>query len=163
MNDERLAQLVTPFYLAMMRLNALESDESMLCAVAHAGREASPAEVVQLLRSAWRPRVMGAWYALLHDDPDIPGEVLASLASSEGSLTSPPLAVAAAVLTGAGSIGALERYAAIDVVREFGACGFVAAAIEHVGGTANACRPSADDLAHFDGLLHVAKRLRAIQ
>jgi len=86
--------------------------------------------------------------------------VLASLASSAGSLTSPPLAVVAVTLTGARALEALERYAAEDVAHGWGACGFIAAAVAHVGATTTACRPSDDDVADFGGLLEIAKVLR---
>ena len=103
---------------------------------------------------------MGAWFALLHDEPAVRDAVLASLASSAGSLTSPPLAVVAVALTGERALEALERYATDDIAHEWGACGFVAAAISHLGGTTSACSPSDDDLADFAGLLEVAERLR---
>ncbi len=51
MDDARLQQLVTPFYLRMMRSNALEADDAFLSSVARTGRTASTEEVLTLLRS----------------------------------------------------------------------------------------------------------------
>ena len=95
MDRERRAALVDPYYLGMMQLNGLDADEPLLRSVAASGRTTSSDEVVALLRDAWRERVMGAWFALFHDERDV-GEALASsLETATGSLTAPPLAVAA--------------------------------------------------------------------
>jgi hypothetical protein len=163
-------QLVTPFYLRMMRLNALEEKKSFLRAVVKAGRDASTDEVIALLRDdEWRPRVMGAWFALLHhdgatllhDERAVGEAVLESLATSLGSLTSPPLAVVAVTLMGSGALSALERYTAQDIAWALGACGFVAAAIAHLGVAPTACHPTHDDTTDFDRLLAVAQTLQA--
>ena len=64
-NEDRF---VAPFYLAMMGTNAIEhADADLLRRVVAVGRDASVRDVVWLLRGEWRPRVMGAWFSLLHD------------------------------------------------------------------------------------------------
>lgn len=160
MHDERLQELVTPFYLQMVRVNALEMDDELLAGVAANGRTASVDEVLGLLQDSWRPRVMGAWYALFHDDPQIPEAVADCLRSSSGTLTSPPLAVSAVVLLGSEALGALEFHAEQDSSHVWGGHGFLAAALEHLGVTASTGRPEDRHRAEFDGLLAVARRLR---
>ena len=102
-------RLVAPFYLDMMGTNAIEyADAELLRSVAALGRDASVVDVVWLLRGAWRPRVMGAWFSLLHDSDAVTRAVLQSLETSVGSLTAPPLATYAACM-GRGFLGRSER------------------------------------------------------
>ena len=102
-------RLVAPFYLDMMGTNAIEyADADLLRSVAAVGRDASVVDVVWLLRGAWRPRVMGAWFSLLHDSDAVTRAVLQSLETSVGSLTAPPLATYAACM-GRGFLGRSER------------------------------------------------------
>jgi hypothetical protein len=95
-----IVELIKPFYLKMMGMNALMSGVDLLPDVARIGRGLDAADVIQLLRAAWRPRVMGAWFALVHDEPEVTGAVLTSLETSLGGLTSLNLAVAAVILAG---------------------------------------------------------------
>ncbi len=53
---------VLPFYLRMMGLNVLSHDVPFNT-LRELARETTDEEVVQLLSSPWRPRVMGAWLA----------------------------------------------------------------------------------------------------
>lgn len=53
---------VAPFYLKMMRLNALSNDVPVTV-LREVARETTDEEVAQLLAGPWRPRVMGAWLA----------------------------------------------------------------------------------------------------
>jgi len=159
MDRERRASLVDPYYLGMMQLNGLDADESLLRSLAASGRTTSSDEVAALLRDAWRERVMGAWFALFHDERDL-GEALASsLATASGSLTAPPLAVAAVVVLGTGACDALAHYAVEDAAHGWGACGFAAAALTHLDGAAAACQPTDDDRQAFTALLGVARSL----
>lgn len=155
-------QLIEPFYLKMMRTNALEHGSGLLPAIAEQGAELDAVDVIELLRDPWRSTVMGAWFALTHDDPRVNAAVLQALESSYGSLTSPPLAVAAVVLSGRDALPALVQYAAADDANEWGAGGFIAAAAEHVGGSV-ACDPSDLDRQHFDALHQLAQRLRELR
>ena len=78
-------RFVAPFYLAMMGTNAIEHAEAdLLRRVVAVGRDASVVDVVWLLRGAWRPRVMGAWFSLLHDSEAVTRAVLQSLETSRG-------------------------------------------------------------------------------
>jgi hypothetical protein len=67
----------------------------------------------------------------------------------------------AVTLVGSRALDALEDYATQDIAHEWGACGFVAAAITHLGAVPGTCHPTDDDKADFEGLLAVAARLRA--
>jgi len=128
---------VLPFYLAMMRTNAVDSGAELVPAILEICRSATAADVVRLLSGAWRPRVMGAWLAVLQDDPKVRASLPESLRTSGGSLTSPPLATAAALTVGPEAIGSLEQYIAADVAAGWGGAGFAAAAVEllrHTGG-----------------------------
>src|SRR5260370_28458397 len=85
------ARFVQPFYLKMMRLNAIQYGPRLAADIVVAGRTASPADVISLLGSNWRERVMGAWFALLQADPSVTEAVLQALSTSHGSLDAPPL------------------------------------------------------------------------
>ena len=69
---------VLPFYLKMMRLNALGHDVP-LGTVRKVGRQTADSEVAALLASGWRPRVMGAppysngWTPRRPRSPSMPG------------------------------------------------------------------------------------------
>ena len=127
-------RFVAPFYLAMMGTNAIEHAEAdLLRRVVAVGRDASVVDVVWLLRGEWRPRVMGAWFSLLHDTEAVTRAVLQSLETSHGSLTAPPLAVAAVLLAKHEAQSSLAEYVAQDVLHHWGSAAFVGAAIEHLG------------------------------
>ena len=159
-SDQRRDQLVAPFYLKMMRDNARGSGARLLPALVKTGRTTTPQEVVALLRDEWRARVMGAWFAVMHDDEDVKYAVLEAVRSSLGSLDSPPLTTAAVVLADADALPALQEYAANDAENDWGACGFAAAAIEYVGGSCTACGSIERDSTAFTELLSLAARLR---
>lgn len=91
-SDQRLDQLVAPFYLKMMRENARGYGPKLLPALVKVGRTTTPQDIVALLGDHWRTRVMGAWFAVMHDDEDVTNAVLAAVRSSLGSLDAPPLA-----------------------------------------------------------------------
>jgi hypothetical protein len=155
-------RLVKPFYLDMMGINAIQyADADVLRNVLAVGREASAADVVWLLRSEWRPRVMGAWFSLLHDDEAVTRAVLRSLETSAGSLTAPPLAVAAVLLANHGAAkGALADYLVRDVSHDWGSAGFVGAALEHLAERVP-MKPSNRDRSSFEQLHAIAKAVRA--
>lgn len=153
-------QRVVPFYLEMMGENAARADDRLLAAVRESGRQVTLKEVTRLLRDDWRPRVMGAWYAVVLDSRALREVLSASLVSSAGSLTAPPLAAAATALLGADAIPALEAYAGGASANSYlGSEGFVAACIERLGGDPS--RPASDDERHaVQGLLAAAHKLR---
>jgi hypothetical protein len=154
------ARLVAPFYLRMMGTNAIQyADDELLHSVAAVGRDASVVDVVWLLRGEWRPRVMGAWFSLLQDSDAVTRAVLQSLETSAGSLTAPPLAVAAVLLAKHEAQSSLTQYLAQDVLHDWGSAAFVGAAIEHVGGRAP-MELSDRDRSGFEQLHEVGKALR---
>src|SRR5688572_23453973 len=105
----------------MMGTNAIRyADAELLRNVVAVGRNASVVDVVGLLRGAWRPRVMGAWFSLLHDSEPVTRAVLQSLETSSGSLNAPPLAVVAVLLANREAQGALAAYLAQDVSHDWG-------------------------------------------
>lgn len=99
--NEREARLVAPFYLKMMRFNATWVGHEVWDEAVQVGRRATEEDVTWLLtRREWRPNVMGAWFSLARPAPQVVSLVLDSLSHSLGDLTSPPLAVSAAILAG---------------------------------------------------------------
>lgn len=161
--DQLREQLVVPFYLDMMSTNATEHGARLLPAIATAGRTATADDVVALLRDPWRATVMGAWYAVLHDDEEVAAVLLEAVSESEGSLTAPVLATAAILVSGRQALPALEAYMDRDIDCDWGAGGFVAAAIEYAGGSSARCQPSDVDRRDFSDLLALAERLRAMR
>lgn len=121
---------VLPFYLKMMGLNAMQYpvDYPSLAAV---GQRTSDDEVIRLLRGAWRPRAMGAWFSVGRRDPDVLKTLLWSLTTSAGSLTAPPLATAAIANAGVRAIDALRGYLETEVAHSDGSGRFIGAALEH--------------------------------
>jgi hypothetical protein len=91
-SDQRRDQLVAPFYLKMMRENARGNGARLLPALVEAGRTTMPQDIVALLGDEWRTRVMGAWFAVMHDNEEVTHAVLEAVRSSLRSLDSPPLA-----------------------------------------------------------------------
>lgn len=130
---EARARFVQPFYLGMMRLNAVQHGARLAPDIAATGRTASAHDVVRLLRNrGWRERVMGAWFSLFQDEQTVIEALLEALSTSWGSLDAPPLAVAAVVLAGPGALPALEAYYAADLSHGWGAAGLAAAAVDHL-------------------------------
>lgn len=158
-------RFVQPFYLEMMRTNAVQHGQTLASRIARVGRVARTDEVITLLHGFWRERVMGAWLAVLHDDdPEVQQAVLEALVTSHGSLDSPPLATAAVLLAGADALKSLEIYLANDRHYDWGSAGFFEAAIEHIREHQRRAGPdsaTSEDRADFFALLSVAERLRA--
>jgi hypothetical protein len=153
--------LVGPFYLQMMGLNAARGHDELIGEVAALGRTTTSDEVSVLLRSDWRPRAMGAWYSVFHDRSTMAAPLLESLRTSAGSLTAPPLAVAAVEIAGVGALDSLRAYNEVDQRQGLGSSGFVAAAIEHLGSLSAVCEPTDADRRDLASLLAVARRLAA--
>jgi hypothetical protein len=103
---------------------------------------------------------MGAWYAVRQPEPEVLQALVLALESSHGSLDSPPLATAAALVEPDRAVEAMRRYCDRDTSEQWGACKFDAAALEHIGGIGAACEPS--DLARdkFSAMLNLAVQLR---
>lgn len=161
MEGGRLEEVITPFYLGMMGLNAVSAPTELLNEVVKAGKSLSAFEVAELLKDSWRPVVMGAWFSLLQEDHGVNEAMLDALASSLGSLTSPSLSVAAIVLTGTEAASSLQEYLRCDLEFEYGACGFVSAALEHLGVEFGSSVPSNEDRNDFLHLMGRAKWIRS--
>jgi len=158
------ARFVQPFYLKMMRLNAIRYGPRLAADIVAAGRATSPSDVISLLRSNWRERVMGAWFALLLDNHSVTDAVLQALSTSRGSLDAPPLAAAAVILAGVRALPALETYYAADLANEWGAAGIAAAAVDHLRRIqhleSSFPAPGANAIQSFAKLIEVAEALR---
>lgn len=162
MNQARLDELVSPFYLDFMRRNSLTpAAADLLPAVLEAGRTTTTYEVVQLLRDSWRTEVMGAWYALLHPRDEIGDALAIAFERCGGSLTSPPYAVAVAILLGVDAVPTMLAYVEKDAANQWGECGFVAAALENLGATGSPCEPHEDDRRDFALMLSLAQSVAA--
>ena len=153
-------RLVQPFYLQMMGVSAIGHYAELSDRIIKVGRRTRTDEVVRLLNLGWREQVMGAWFALFHDDQAISTQVLNALEASYGTLTAPPLAVVAVTLVGKQSLDALTTYALRDVEGGFGSCAFVAAAIEHLGSEVVCCSATQESRDDFHRLFAVAGDLR---
>ena len=147
----------------MMRTNAAVGGEGLLPAIAEAGKAAAASDVVALLRDPWRSTVMGAWLALLFPCVEVRDALRHALTSSHGSLDAPPLATASVILLGDDAVGALQDYSASDVANGWGACGFVAAAIERLGVVPSVCSPSDTDRQEFAVMFKLAERLHGLR
>lgn len=156
----REAQFVNPFYLRMMRTNAVDHGAELLPALVEASRSASAEDVVALLLAPWRSTVMGAWLSVTRSEESVTDAVLAALVRSHGSLDAPPLAVAAVVLAGDRAILALTEYARRDLSEGWGAAAFIAAAIEHLGGGLADALAGAVEQEQFAEMLRIAHCVR---
>lgn len=156
---------VVPYYLKMMATNAVEHGFGLIDEIVTVGQSISDEDVIVLLHSARRPRVMGAWFAPLHDREGVRSALLGSLESSSGRLTSPPLAAVASVMCGVDALASLRTYRAADVAHQWGAAPFIDATIERLSSPSVLdfdeflARPS--DRAGLDELVGLTERLRA--
>jgi hypothetical protein len=130
------ADLVKPFYLDMMGLNALRVVDELWLSIVAAGRAVVVSEVSWMLGTGqWRPVVMGAWFSVAVPPELVRDDLLAAMSQSRGSLTAPPLAAAATVVAGPAAVPAMIAY--IDFImaptRRDGSEDVVAAAVEHLG------------------------------
>lgn len=161
MKDRRRDALVARFYLHMMGTNMLNIDAGLLSAFVDLGSQTTVDEVVALLGRPWRETAMGAWYSLFHDPEDVGSALRLALRASQGRLTSPALSVAAVVMVGPAAIPSLRDYISSDLAHQWGASGFAAAAVEHLGAYAENCEPNEVDRAEFSELLTAALAIRA--
>lgn len=130
-----------PFYLDMMRMNAighyfddLDEDFKRFRPFEACGARIDLSTVQWMLRDGgWRPLVMGAWYSLTQSREAIAEDLLYGMEACRGSLSAPPVAAAIAVVIGPEGIDALNAYVGRrpDISIET-----VAAIIGRLGGTA---------------------------
>ncbi len=155
-----LSRFVQPFYLDMMRTNAAEGGATHLAALRGLAREVTDDIVIDLLRDPWRSTVMGAWFSMTRDSPAVRREVGRALAMSDGTLTSPPLTVAAVVLEGENAAPLLWVHRRLDQALHFGGTQFIDAALAHVTGTAADGDGAASKRPAFEAMVTLALRLR---
>jgi hypothetical protein len=151
------SRAVKPFYLKMMGLNTLHYEVPWKDLRRLSGKT-SDAEVVTLLRGLWRPRVMGAWLSAGREERPA-AELLASLETSAGSLTAPPLAAVAVHGLGHTAIPALRAYLEIDLQHQHGSAGFIAAMMETLGTVPREVTVEAKDHENAQQMLAVARGL----
>jgi hypothetical protein len=154
---------VEPFYMSWMLDNALKPDREKLklAQVRARAAELGVDDVVIMLGGHWRLQVMGAWYAIILDDPALSEAVHASFDICYGDLTAPPLCIAAITYRNDTTAAVLRAYHRRDVAHDLGAAGLMAAAIEHLegpGGDLVAEPTDVDDLRQF---LALADELRS--
>ncbi len=107
---------------------------------------------------AWRPRGTGAWLASGRAER-LGDELLKSLETSAGLLTSPPLAAVALHGLGMRAVPSLRAYLRHDPGRQRGGASFTAAVLERLGAPPAVIAVSDRDRAAVDGMLAVARRL----
>jgi hypothetical protein len=160
--NEIETNLVKPFYLTMMGLNALRATGDLRTGLLAAARMVTVDEVSWMLRTGhWRPVVMGAWFSPAVPAEPVRGDLLAAMARSQGSLTAPPLAAAATVVAGASAVPAMISYLEFITAsgRPDGSEDVVAAAVEHLGAESPVI-PTDEGRRSFRGLHDVAMSLR---
>jgi hypothetical protein len=131
-----MREFYAPFYLAMMGTNAIKlpTQPQLFGEFLATGKRTSPDQVTALLRGPWRAALMGAWFSMFHAATEVGAEVTAATLACAGAYTAPPLTIALVHLLGADAIPTLSQYLTKDIQSTLGASGFVAAAIEHLGG-----------------------------
>jgi hypothetical protein len=147
---------VLPFYMKLPRQAA-----ELVPTVAAVGRAAPVEDILELLGSHWRPRQMGAWFAVVRDEPDIVPALLESMRTSLGNLTAPELAVASILHGGELAIPAFLDYQEAELARNWGYCSAVTAAIEAVGGTSPRGQATQSDRDYLARYMDVALALRS--
>ena len=158
-----ISQFVLPYYLQMMGLNPLKYGSELLPALLTISREVPSREVIEMMQDDdWRLRVVGAWMSLVHDEAPVAVDALKALVSSHGSLDSIALVTAAVTLRGGKALVAIQTYMARDAEAGWGACGFAAAAAEHLGGAASQVVPTDNDRSHFARMLERADQARSL-
>ena len=85
--------------------------------------------------------------------------LLPSLETSLGTLTAPALATAAVLLAEDRALPSLRIYATQDALRQYGAGGFIAAAIEHLGADWEQVQPAERDRDDLVKMLGVGRQL----
>ena len=130
---------VEPFYLSMMAQNAPSHAHEVWSGLVDAGRHVIARDLDELLRAGmWRPVVMGAWFGLALPTEETRDLLVTAMRRSGGSLTAYPLATVCSIVVGADAVDAMSAYISFisDPMRDDRSGGFVAAAIEHLGGSA---------------------------
>nr|WP_255633153.1 DUF6000 family protein [Demequina sp. TTPB684] len=147
--------------MAMMGSNAA-SHEVPYDALGELAALTADEDVEVLLGSHWRARVMGAWLSAGRTSASINGALLRSLETSQGLLTSTPLAAVAVVNSGEAAVPALEAYLDAHVQHNWGRPGVIVAALEYVGGAVDGLSAGGDERATLAAMVAVAERVGAL-
>lgn len=162
--EERLHDFVEPYHLKLMSFGAASAGTRLAHEVRRKGKELDLADVDHLLRMPWRPRVMGAWFAVAAGEPTLSDALHDSLETCLGHLTAPPLIVGMLIFPTVRTQGLLLEYAQADRDHGWGASGFAAAAAARA--TPDNVRPGqdhairAEDVTLLDAMLKFADALR---
>ena len=80
-----MLRYVRPFYLELMGFNAVNASDDLVAKVRRRSRRLSATRIGQLLQMHWRPRAMGAWYAIAVQDSSLSADVHDSLQTCQGT------------------------------------------------------------------------------
>ena len=150
---------VSPFYLKMMGLNAIDDSGALWDDLVATARALTLDEATRLLKvGAWRPVVMGAWFSTGFSPAEIGPDLRRAMATSGGSLTAPPLAAACVAVLGRAALEEMGQYVGRDPGGD-GSAQIVAAGIRFLGAEPAVAVTDEDDEV-FRQLLDVATRLR---
>ncbi len=150
---------VSPFYLKMMGLNAIDNSDALWAELVATAQALTLDEAQRLLKvGAWRPVVMGAWFSTSFSAAEIGPDLRRAMATSGGSLTAPPLAAACVAVLGRDALEEMSDYVGRDPGGD-GSAQIVAAGIRSLGAEPAVAVTDRDDEA-FRQLLVVATRLR---
>jgi len=128
-----IEEFVKPIYLSVNMSAPLDPAQAAL--VAEKARQASIDDVLWMLGTFWRPRRVGAWFTLVHPEPQLDQALLDSLRTSRGYLTAPDLGFAATRRLGPDALPALHEYQSVAERDDLGGLSMITALIESVGGS----------------------------
>lgn len=156
--NPRETTFVLPFYMKLMGQNAPWVGGDGWDELVTVGSTATVDDVLWMLRvGAWLPTVMGAWLSLRFDRDDVGAALLDALRESRGSLTAPPLAVAAVtVVAGEVAVTALRHSNARS---DKGSAAVLDAALERLGADPEQA-VSEESRASFSEMVAFGERLR---
>lgn len=162
--EERIQRFVTPYYLKLMSFHGATAGKRLSQEVRRRSRELTLADVDCLLRMSWRPRVMGAWFAIAVKDASLSDAVHDSLETCLGHLTAPPLILGTVKYPSRRTVDLLLDYARTDAQQDWGAAGFAAAAAARVAPeiarSSNHPLIQPEDLRQLTAMLDFADSLR---
>lgn len=159
--EAKMRRYVHPYYLDLMGYGALRANCDLLDEVRQRSSELDEREIAMLLGMHWRPRVMGAWYAVAANNGALATAIHESLETSLGHLTSPALIVAALRHPTAGTRALLDDYRREDEARHWNVAGFAKAAAARLVASLGQepVGQETDDAVALDAMMNVAVRL----
>ncbi len=120
--------------------------------IAERAREATTDEVIWMLSTHWRPRLVGAWFSLVRSEEEIAPALLESLRTSLGYLTAPQLGFVAVRKLGADALPALHHYQKRAHSENLGGLSTITGLIEMAGGTSEIAPTTYDSIAWLNGM-----------